>query len=373
MTWLLIALGVLLLFAVAQVLHLATVLSWEDRQTVGLAYYGLPAEGRERFRRQLRRHARLLFPILRFLGRRSSFTFEKASFHVAGIAGPRGTCSPDSFEAALRYQPRPEDVFVVTQMKCGTTWMQHVVYEVLHRGAGDLVEAGATLYSRSAWLEARKSVPVDQAPLIGEERPSRLIKTHLPARVCPWSEQARYIYVARHPVACFASCVDFIGTNVGALAPALADVERWFCADETMWWGGWPRHVDGWWQRARENGNVLFCHFEEMKKDLPGVVRRVTDFLALEPLTDAEVVRIVEKCSFEYMQLHKDAFEMHPPHILATDAELFVRGTADRHRDVPAEVRRRVAGWCADAMADAQYPLAERYPDVIAPLPAAPR
>jgi len=38
---------------------------------------------------------------------------------------------------------------------------------------------------------------------------------------------------------------------------------------------------------------------------------------------------------------------MNPPHILQTDAELFVRGTADGHKDVPADVRGRIAEWCA--------------------------
>lgn len=39
-------------------------------------------------------------------------------------------------------------------MKCGTTWMQHIVYEVVGRGRGDLVATGTTLYSQSCWLEA---------------------------------------------------------------------------------------------------------------------------------------------------------------------------------------------------------------------------
>jgi len=30
----------------------------------------------------------------------------------------------------------------------------------------------------------------------------------------------------------------------------------------------------------------------------------------------------------------------------ASDAELFVRGVADRHKDVPADVRGRIEAWC---------------------------
>ena len=95
----------------------------------------------------------LLSPILRLLGL-SKFKFENGSFTHDGVAGPKGTCSAASFARGVGYEPRAEDVFVVTQMKCGTTWMQHLVYEVLCRGQGDLVDTGTALYAVSAWLES---------------------------------------------------------------------------------------------------------------------------------------------------------------------------------------------------------------------------
>src|SRR5262249_31445990 len=230
-------------------------------------------------------------PILRIMGRLSRFTFAKASFQHRGVSGPKGTCSKESFERADTYQARPQDIFVATQMKCGTTWMQQVVYEVLRRGNGDLVETGAAMYGISPWLEARKSVPIDQAPLIGTERPSRIIKTHLPADLCPRSAESKYIYVVRHPVSCFASWIDFLATNTGPFMPGLGAVEEWFCSDQLMWWGTWPKHVTGWWEFSRGSSNVLFLSFEEMKKDLPGVVRRVASFLGVKPLTEGELAR----------------------------------------------------------------------------------
>jgi aryl sulfotransferase len=250
--------------------------------------------------------------------------------------------------------------------------MQQVVYEVLHRGRGDLVSSGTALYAVSPWLEGRKSVPVEQAPLIGQDRPSRIIKTHFPAQLCPFDRNARYIYVARHPVSCFASCVDFVVTNVGALAPALSAFEEWYCSNELMWWGTWTQHVRGWWERAQNEQNVLYVYFEEMKRDLPGVVRKVAAFLGIAPLTDAEVGLITEKAGFDYMREHQDAFEMHPPHILQTNAALFVSGKADRHRDVPADVRQRILAWSAQELADSDFPLATAYPDAVKTSPVAP-
>lgn len=361
--WVLAGLGLLVVLFLVQVFYLSFVLAWGEQKTRGLGYFGLPPEGRAEFKRSLRRHAAFLRPILELTSRFSTITLAKASFHHDGITGPSGTCSKESFAGGAAYTPRPEDVFVATQMKCGTTWMQHVVYEVLLRGNGNLVDSGTALYAVSPWLEGLKSVPVADAVPIGTERPSRIIKTHFPARLCPAGPEARYIYVARHPVSCFASCVDFVTTNLGRMAPPLSAFEEWYRSDQ-MWWGTWPDHVKGWWARARGNPYVLFVHFEDMKQDLPDIVRQVAAFLGLAPLSDAEMGRVVEKCGFRYMQTHQDTFEMHPPHLLQTNAELFVRGTADRHKDVPAEVRDRIRSWCADAMRDSDTPLDRMYPDV---------
>ncbi len=361
-TAILTAVAAILLFG--GMMYVASVLSWEDKQTEGRGYYGATAAEREAFRTTLRRHARRLAPFLALMSRFSNFDFRRTSFQHRGLAAPKGTTSPASFARSDAWPAGPQDIFVATQMKCGTTWMLHVVYQVLLRGSGNLVESGSTLHAVSPWIEGRKTVSMDDAPLVGTERPSRIIKTHLPATHVPWSLDARYIYVARHPVSCFVSCADFIRSNAGRFAPSSDKIEEWFRSDELMWWGTWPAHVESWWKASQEHPNTLFVTFEEMKRDLPAVIRRVSDFLGTAPLDDAELARVAEQCSFRYMQEHGDSFEMHPPHILSVDAELFVSGSSDRHADAPEDARRRTAAWCAERMAGGSFPLATVYPDV---------
>ncbi len=359
------SLAVVVLLPFAAMTYLAMVLRWEDEQTTGLAYYGLEPERRAHYKQRLRFHAIMLAPVLALYGRFKKVDFRKVQLRHVDISLPGGACDAASAARAEAYLPQPNDIFVATQMKCGTTWMEHIVYEVLHRGNGNLVATGATLYGIAPWLEGRRSVPLEQSHPVGTERPSRIIKTHLPGHLCPSSAHARYIYVARHPLACFASCIDFIETNVGRMAPAMPAYEEWFRSPDLMWWGTWPAHVKGWWARSQADSNVLFLHFEEMGKDLPGVVRRVAEFLGVRPLDERELANVVEKCGFAYMKRHQDNFEMQPPHLLQTNAVLFVRGTADRHGHVPADVRTRMLAWAAEEMQDSDYPLARNYPDVV--------
>jgi Sulfotransferase domain len=366
MSWLYWTLGTVVALFIAMAIYLATVLKWEDEQTVDLKYYGRSLAERQRFKRTLARHASILAPMVWLSGRMRTLDFRRARIQYKGVSGPVGSCSVESFQRAESYQPVPEDVFVVTQMKCGTTWMQHVVYEILYRGNGNLIETGTAMHAVSPWLEGRRGVPVDQAPLVGDERSCRIIRTHLPVVLCPYDPAARFIYVARHPASCFASCVDFFQTSVGAMSPTMQALEEWFCSKELMWWGTWSDHVLGWWRWSTEQRNVLFVHFEDMKKDLPAVIRQVASFLKVRPLSDEEVASVADKCSFRYMQDHESSFEVLPPHILQARANEFVSGSADRHREIPDNVRLRVVGWTARELAGSGFPLAKSYPDVAA-------
>jgi len=362
----------LAVFVVVQFVHLAAVVAWGDHKTRGLNYYGRPSAERSRFKRMLYVHGLILSPTIWLLGRTARVDFSKVCFLYQGVPGLKGTCSPESFRRAVEYRPRSDDVFVATPMKCGTTWMQHVVYQVLTRGAGDLVASGTTLYAVSPWIESLRSVSIDDAPRWGAEKPSRVIKTHLPAQLCPYSPEAKYVYVARHPLSCFASCADFIATNLGTFVPPMETLEAWFRSGDLMWWGTWPSHVRGWWERSQRHRNVLFVTFEQMKSDLAATVRQVAGFLEMGDLEQREIDAIVRKCSFDYMREHAEAFEMYPPHVLQSRGAFFVSGKADRHRDVPEAVARRIVAWCRSELRGTDFPLARYYPDVAQAAPALP-
>jgi len=349
--WVAVISACLVLLVISQILHFSWVMGWNDRQTRRLAYYGLSRPQRQRFKRRLHLHARLLSPLLHCLARGKPFCFADGTFHYHQIAGPKGTCSQQSFAAATQYAPRREDLFVVTQMKSGTTWMQHLVFQILTQGRGDLAQSGICLNAISPWLESFRTVTVEEAPLVGVEQPQRIIKTHLPSTLCPYRPWARYIYVIRNPLSCFASCVDFLRSNLGPFAPSLETCQEWFCTPELMWFSPWPQHVSGWWRLAQQAPNVLLVHFEDMKDDLEKVAWQVNSWLELPDLSVAAMQAVVDQCRFETMRRHADLFEMQPPHLLQHASDYFISGQADRFRDLPAEIRGQLDAWCRQQLA----------------------
>ena len=173
---------------------------------LGTAYYALKRSERERVRRFMRSHSYLVTPLLKF----SSLFRKKSipSFEYKGFHGPLVTCSRDSFEKAHSYQADENDIFIATQMKSGTTFMLQVIFELLQKGQGDLSDQGFKhLHAVASWIEARYTVDIHDAPEIADRK---IIKTHLPFELVPFSEKAKYIYVIRDPASCFASVLDYL-------------------------------------------------------------------------------------------------------------------------------------------------------------------
>jgi Sulfotransferase domain len=363
MSWLTALIGLVVLF-VADYVYLVWYLQWESSKTSGVAYFGKPLAERRALKARIRRYSTPAMPLVRVLAAVNRRNATMPQFEYKGVCGPPRVSSPEVFARAQNYTPGPADVFVATQMRCGTTWMQQVVYEVVNRGQGDLSDTGGHLYAVSPWIDSVNSVPLEDAPLVGEE-PIRIIKTHLPASLCPYSPQAKYIYVTRHPVSCFASIVDYNRTLLGPLMPSVEKLEAWFCSDR-MYWLPWPKHVDGWWEWARTRENVLFVHYEEMITNFPDTLDRVAGFLGYR-LTAEEAARITHKCSFRFMREHEELFEMSPPTMFSvSEARFMPSGGLRRHDDVTPAVRQRIAEYCGRALSASDYPVHRFYPDLLA-------
>jgi hypothetical protein len=356
----------MVLLFIASDRYLAWYLRWESESTSGMAYYGKPLTERRALKRRIRRYSLPALPLVRLFAVANRRHAAMPAFEYDGVCGPTKVSSPEVFERAKNYQPQPEDVFVVTQMRCGTTWMQQLVFEIVTRGHGDLSDQGfGHLYATCPWIDAVNSVSIEDAPLIGE-RPTRIIKSHLPTALCPYGADAKYIYVTRHPVSCFASIVDYNRSLLGPLMPPVPALADWFCSDR-MYWLPWPQHVEGWWQWAQSRDNVLFVHFEEMTRDFARVRERVEQFLGCA-LTVDERRLVTDKCSFQYMKDHEELFEMAPPTMFSVaGGEYLKSGRESRHEDVTPAIRKQILDYCRTALNRSEYPAGRFYPDLNSP------
>ncbi|XP_035828597.1 sulfotransferase family cytosolic 1B member 1 isoform X2 [Aplysia californica] len=185
----------------------------------------------------------------------------------------------------------------------GTTWLQELVYLIDTNLDFEGAEKN-TMDDRFPFFE----FPYPGKKAINDLPSPRRIKTHLPFPLLPnqmKEKKPKIIYIARNPKDTLVSLYHFA---VKFFAP----VQRFqgtydqFCelfAEDKAIYGPWWKHVLEAW-KCRDDDNVLVLFYEDLQKDLPGVVRQVASFLG-KSLTDAEVDAVAKHCTFESMKNNK--------------------------------------------------------------------
>lgn len=210
---------------------------------------------------------------------------------------------------------RDDDIIIATYAKAGTTWTQQIIAQLLFDGAEDLETA-----EMSPWLDVRVPPKEIKLPIVEAQEHRRFLKTHLPVDALVFSEKARYIYVGRdgrdivwsmynHHSRANEAWYDALNNTPGLVGPPLGKppdsvlqyFRDWLEKDGYPWWPFWE-NVRSWWE-IRDLANVMLLHFNELKADMPGTIRRIADFLDI-PIRDDKWEDILRHCSFEYMKEH---------------------------------------------------------------------
>jgi aryl sulfotransferase len=225
-----------------------------------------------------------------------------------------------------RYKPRPGDVIVATAPKVGTTWTQRIVSLLIFQSA-----APVPITQTHPWIDCRFQIPIDaMIPMIEAQTHRRAMKSHLPFDALPVYDEVKYIHTARGGLdACFSFHNHFLNFTPGAIANIAAvdksdggsgELPPPAPEDPREFFHSWiaNRERDGapaadaffaiersyWQERGREN--LLLVHYNDLKADLSGEMKRIATFLGIE--TPAELwPQLVEAATFDKMKSEGDA------------------------------------------------------------------
>lgn len=208
---------------------------------------------------------------------------------------------------------RADDVVVASYAKAGTTWTQQIVAQLIF--AGDPEVSVAEI---SPWVDLRVPPVLLKLAALEEQTHRRILKTHLPVDALRFSEKAKYLYVARdgrdvawslhnHHVNATDAWYEVLNETPGRVGPPIpranpdvaAYFRQWLEDDGAPFWPFWE-NIRSWWA-IRDLPNVHLVHFDALKRDMAGEIRKIADFLEIDVAADAWP-RILEHCGFDWMK-----------------------------------------------------------------------
>ncbi|XP_072042001.1 sulfotransferase 1A3-like [Amphiura filiformis] len=275
---------------------------------------------------------------------------DAAEFKMTVIEGiPFSTSMVESVNAVKTFEARSDDVFIDSYPKAGTTWTQTIVSAICHKGDLEKVNQSHVLF-RVPFMEentfvSTKDVKIpSKMKLMSRMKSPRTIKSHLPGHLLPpdiMKKKARIVYVARNPKDVAVSYYYF-----HLMFPAsFTHYDTWedffndFCSGN-VYSGAWWEHYLYFWNKRHE-ANILFLKFEDMKRDLKGVVQKTANFLGYE-FTEDIIDGIVEHCSFENMKQNP---QTNPDTVIKLVMKGHGKDTPDDEPAMSFMRKGKVGGW----------------------------
>ncbi|XP_006884027.1 PREDICTED: sulfotransferase 1C1-like [Elephantulus edwardii] len=217
-----------------------------------------------------------------------------------GILLPKDICK--GWDKIWNFQARPDDLFIATYPKSGTTWTQEIMNMILHDGDVDKCNQ-KPLYVKQhmlEWVLPDGSLDVES---VNEMNSPRIVRTHLPFHLMPPSilgKKCKIIYMARNGKDCLVSYYHF--SRMTKLFPDPGTWEEFietFKAGKVQW-GSWYNHVKGWWA-AKDKHHILYLFYEDMKEDPKREILKILKFLEKE-ISEEILNKVIYHTSFDIMK-----------------------------------------------------------------------
>ncbi|XP_077996202.1 sulfotransferase 1C2-like [Glandiceps talaboti] len=251
---------------------------------------------------------------------------------------------------------RPDDLFLITYPKSGTHWLKFLIRAMLNNGnyeevpdeiRGPFLEIAFAEEGDEPSLVICQKHPDNSVDIPGMKSP-RFLVTHLSLDLGPTkmnTKKPKIIYLARNPKDCVVSMfnmlelIPFIDKSSSTAAERFDGHLRSFLDDQSagMYAGKWNDNVISYWKR-RNDDNILFLKYEDMKKDFKCSIEKIAQFIG-KTLSMDEIDKLADLCSIEKMR--------HNP--VANDstgcAILGITGTLDKAEGTPFAGKGKIGGW----------------------------
>ena len=199
----------------------------------------------------------------------------------------------------LEFQARPDDVFISSYPRSGTTLTQWIVYLLSREREPDPDH----LTQVSPWFERSLAIGELTAETLADVPSPRVFKSHLPREWLP--DGARYIYVERDVRDVLVSYHHFYRAYLGFEGTFEDFYERFMCG--RLQYGSWFDHVAGWRSHASDAA-VHIVRYEDLLRDRRASVLRIADLLGWTR-DHAWIDRVVEESSFDAMKRRESLFD----------------------------------------------------------------
>lgn len=251
---------------------------------------------------------------------------------------------------------RPEDVWLLSFPRSGTSWTHEVMCSVLY--AGDIAALAEAQHQGKIPKFQPIEIGIGTVSAIAERiarwtaLPSpRVIPTHVPPRLFPKPALAlkcRRVYILRDPRDVAVSRYHFHRSN-RLLGPYKGSWDEFFdCfANGQVTYGSWFEHTRAWWAHARAHPDeVLVLTYEGLKNDMRRSLQRLGAFLGRR-LTEDAIAAIVAHTSFQSMSANPFTNRAGNPIMDFSVAPFLRKGEIGDWRShfTPAQTARMQALW----------------------------